>query len=350
MEYYREEEIRNIERTREIIEELPAFCEGFFRYISETTSARTRLGYARDLRVFFGFLTERNRALKGKAISEIKLENMNMLTADDLEEYLEYLSYYRQNDTERFNGEKGKSRKLSAVRRLLSYLYKKGHISSNPGELVDTPKIHHKSILTLEPDEVSKLLEIVKSGEGLSPKEKQYHSLMAARDTALITLLLGTGIRVSECVGIDLNHIDFGTNGIRITRKGGNQVIVYFGEEVEEALYEYLGQREEIEAEPGSENALFLSIQKKRLGVRSVQKLVKKYSEMVTGIKKITPHKLRSTYGTALYRETGDIYLVADVLGHSDVNTTKRHYARLSDENRRHAANVVRLGKEKIQD
>lgn len=347
MEYYKEEEIRNIERARNIIDELPSFCDGFFRYIAETASARTRLGYARDLKIFFGFLTERNRELKGKKISEISIENMNMITADDLEEYLEYLSYYRQNDKERFNGEKGKSRKLSAVRRLFSYLYKKGRITSNPGELVDTPKIHSKSILTLEPDEVSRLLDIVKSGEGLSPGEKRFHNLMAARDTAIITLLLGTGIRVSECVGIDINHIDFGTNGIRITRKGGNQVIIYFGSEVEEALYAYLEEREKTEALPGSENALFLSIQKKRLGVRSVQMLVKKYSEMVTSLKKITPHKLRSTYGTALYRETGDIYLVADVLGHNDVNTTKKHYARISDENRRHAANVVVLGRDK---
>ncbi len=346
MEYYQEEEKRNIEKARAIADELPRFCEGFFRYISETTSARTRLGYARDIRVFFTFMTERNRELKGRDISQITIEDMNRVTAEDLEEYLEYLTYYRANNTERFNGEKGKSRKLSAIRRLLSYLYKKGRISANPGELVDTPKIHTKNILTLEPDEVSRLLDVVKSGEGLSPKEKQYHSLMAARDTAIITLLLGTGLRVSECVGIDINHIDFGTNGIKITRKGGNQVIIYFGEEVERALYAYLAEREEVKAMPGSEDALFLSIQKKRLGVRSVQKLVKKYSEMVTAIKKITPHKLRSTYGTALYRETGDIYLVADVLGHSDVNTTKKHYAKLSDENRRHAANVVRLGRD----
>ncbi|MCC8097293.1 MAG: tyrosine-type recombinase/integrase, partial [Eubacterium sp.] len=303
-------------------------------------------GDARDLKVFFGFLTDSNIDLKGKHISEITIENMKMITAEDLEEYLEYLSYYKKEDKERFNGEKGKSRKLSAVRRLLSYLYKKGKIPSNPGELIDMPKIHDKNILTLEPDEVSRLIDIVKSGEGLSPKEKQFHSLIAARDTAIITLLLGTGLRVSECVGIDINDIDFSTNGIRITRKGGNEVVVYFGEEVEEALYAYLAEREGIKPLEGSENALFLSIQKKRIGVRAVQKLVKKYSELVTTLKKITPHKLRSTYGTALYRETGDIYLVADVLGHSDVNTTKKHYAKQSDLNRRKAANVVKLGKD----
>jgi site-specific recombinase XerD len=99
-------------------------------------------------------------------------------------------------------------------------------------------------------------------------------------------------------------------------------------------------------AEEGSENALFLSMQKKRIAVRSVENLVKKYSRLVTPLKKITPHKLRSTYGTSLYKETGDIYLVADVLGHSDVNTTKKHYAALEDERRRSARNKVKLREE----
>ena len=112
---------------------------------------------------------------------------------------------------------------------------------------------------------------------------------------------------------------------------------------MEDALKEYLKEREHIIPEKGHEDALFLSLQRKRMSVRSVEKLVKKYSRIVTPLKKITPHKLRSTYGTNLYRETGDIYLVADVLGHSDVNTTKKHYAALEDERRRSARNKVRL-------
>ena len=87
-------------------------------------------------------------------------------------------------------------------------------------------------------------------------------------------------------------------------------------------------------------------MQKKRIGVRAVEKLVKNYASQVTTLKKISPHKLRSTYGTTLYRETGDIYLVADVLGHSDVNTTKKHYAQQSDDNRRRAARIVKLREE----
>ena len=142
-----------------------------------------------------------------------------------------------------------------------------------------------------------------------------------------MTLLLGTGIRVSECVGLDITDVDFRNNGIKVHRKGGAEVVVYFGDEVRTALLNYLEERNTIEAVEGSTNALFLSLQKKRIGVRAVENLVKKYSKLITTMKNITPHKLRSTYGTSLYRETGDIYLVADVLGHKDVNTTKKHYA-----------------------
>ena len=96
-------------------------------------------------------------------------------------------------------------------------------------------------------------------------------------------------------------------------------------------------------AADGSVNALFLSLQNKRISVRSVEKMVNKYSKLVTNLKHITPHKLRSTYGTSLYRETGDIYLVADVLGHKDVNTTRKHYAAIDDDRRRSAAKYVKL-------
>ena len=158
-----------------------------------------------------------------------------------------------------------------------------------------------------------------------------------------MTLFLGTGIRVSECVGLNIEDVDLKNNGIKILRKGGNEVVVYFSDEVLEALLPYLEERKNIEAAPGHSNALFLSMQKKRMSVRSVEKLVKKYARTVTTMKNITPHKLRSTYGTNLYNETGDIYLVADVLGHKDVNTTKKHYASLEDNRRRMAAKAVIL-------
>lgn len=187
------------------------------------------------------------------------------------------------------------------------------------------------------------LLDEVEQGDKLTDKQKSYHTKTKTRDLALLTLLLGTGIRVSECVGLNISDVDFKNGGIRIYRKGGKEVTVYFGTEVEDALLDYLEERDRIIPEQGHEDALFLSLQRRRMAVRSVENLVKKYARTVAPLKPITPHKLRSTYGTNLYRETGDIYLVADVLGHSDVNTTKRHYAALEDERRRSARNKVRL-------
>ena len=119
--------------------------------------------------------------------------------------------------------------------------------------------------------------------------------------------------------------------------------VLYFSDEVAEALRPYLEQRAQAIPAAGSEKALFLSLQNKRMSVRSAENMVKKYASIVTPLKHITPHKLRSTYGTHLYQETGDIYLVADVLGHSDVNTTKKHYAAIDETRRRSARKAVKL-------
>jgi len=113
---------------------------------------------------------------------------------------------------------------------------------------------------------------------------------------------------------------------------------------VSAVLKDYLAVRKEIIPQPGHEHALFLSMQKRRITVRAVENMVKKYALVVAPLKKrLSPHKLRSTFGTNLYHETGDIYLVADVLGHSDVNTTRKHYAAMSDDRRRLAAQSVKL-------
>ena len=205
------------------------------------------------------------------------------------------------------------------------------------------PKLHSKEIIRLDVDEVALMLDSVESGEKLTKKQQDFHKKTEVRDLAMISLLLGTGIRVSECVGLNLSDVDFKNAGIHIHRKGGKEVIVYFSDEVAEALQAYYEERQKLIPVTGHEDALFLSLQKKRMNVRSVENLVKKYARTVTTLKNITPHKLRSTYGTNLYKETGDIYLVADVLGHSDVNTTKKHYAALEDDRRRSARNIVKL-------
>ncbi len=341
--YHEQLNIDNTERLRKLLEELPSFCKNFFRGIEPTTSSLTRIAYAYDLGVFFEFLSKSNPLLKNTPIKEIKVDFLDQLKPIDIEEYLDYLSYYRSEEKDRLNTENGKKRKLVSLRSFYSYYYKKEMIQTNPASLINVPKLHEKAIIRLDIDEVVKLLDEVESAENMTPKQQKYHEKTKLRDLALMTLLLGTGIRVSECVGLDINDVDFENNGIKIRRKGGYEVIIYFGEEVREAILDYLQERNQMVPCEGHTNALFLSMQLKRINVRSVENLVKKYSSVVTKLKKITPHKLRSTYGTTLYRETGDIYLVADVLGHKDVNTTKKHYAAIEDERRRSAAKVVKL-------
>lgn len=342
--YHEQKNIENITKLRGLIRELPPFCAEFFRGIEPRTSSRTRIAYAYDLRVFFDFLLKENPTIHRLSISEIKLEHLEQLQVMDLEEYMEYLKY-RFNDKHQgvMNKERGIMRKISSLKSFYNYFYRNERIKNNPAALVLLPKLHEKEIIRLDVDEVALLLDQVEQGENLTSSQKKYHNKTKIRDLALCTLLLGTGIRVSECVGLNIQDIDFKNGGIRIHRKGGKEVTVYFGSEVEDALLDYLEERNNVIPESGHEDALFLSLQRKRMAVRSVENLVKKYAKIVTPLKKITPHKLRSTYGTNLYRETGDIYLVADVLGHSDVNTTKKHYAALEDERRRSARNAVKL-------
>lgn len=351
MEYFEEINKKYVLRLREIQKELPDFIREFFIGIAENTSIRTRVGYAYDLRIFFNYLIENCSAFKDVCIDKIVISDLDKIKVYDIEGFLDYLTYYTKIDNdgiemEHKNRENGKSRKLAAVRRMLNFFYKREKIKANPGELIETPKIHDKNIVRLEPDEVARLLDAVEKGDKLSERQKKWHQYTRVRDLAIITLLLGTGMRVSECVGINIRDVDFKVNGVKITRKGGNQAVLYFGDEVAEALDAYFCEREQIEAAKGFEDALFLSMQRRRITDRAIQNLVKKYSSLITNLKNISPHKLRSTYGTALYMETGDIYLVADVLGHANVNTTRKHYAQMQDSRRRSAAKFVKLRKD----
>ncbi len=361
--YHDELNKQNIRKLREIMTTLPPFCRQFFRGVDNIYGSRTKIAYAYDLRIFFDYLHQNHPYGKTLDILDFPLEILDKVKREDIEDYLEYLSLYNKdltnlssdsvseitetsciiNKTEITNEERGKSRKLASLRSFYNYFYRNEMIQTNPASLVSMPKLHSKEIIRLEPNEVAQLLDQVEAGTKLTEKQSAYHAKTKVRDLALLTLLLGTGIRVSECVGLNIYDVHFDNMGIKVRRKGGYEDIVYFGEEVEKALSDYLDQREHIIPVSGHEDALFLSMQNKRLTVRSVEKLVKKYSSLVTSLKKITPHKLRSTYGTNLYQETGDIYLVADVLGHKDVNTTRKHYAAMQDYNKRKAAKTVKL-------
>ncbi len=359
LKYHEQMDRDNTLKLRGLLQELPPFCRCFFRAIEPRTSSRTRIAYAYDLRVFFQFLSDSVPELSGKPIEKFVLSDIADLPVLRLEEYMEYLKYrVREQEKlpeDRIPGRKGKGRveilnhersikrKISSLKSFYKYLYRDQLISEDTASLLILPKLREREIIRLDENEVADLLDTAESGEKLTERQQRFHEKTALRDTAILSLMLGTGIRVSECVGLNIQDLDLNSDGIRIHRKGGKEVTVYFSDEVERILSSYLKARKKMAALSGSEDALFLSLQKKRIGVRAVENMVKKYASAVTPLKHITPHKLRSTYGTNLYRETGDIYLVADVLGHEDVNTTKKHYAALEEERRRSARNRVHL-------
>ena len=345
--YHEQETIDNTVALRTILADMPVYVRTYFRGIEVNTASRTRVGYAGDIKNFFEFMLSTNSSLKNKTFNDITLDVLNHLEAEDIEEYLEHLKYYVKDGKEYTNGERSIKRKLSALRNLYAYLYKNDKLTNNPIVKVNMPKIHDKAIVRMENNEVASFLDNVEYGNKLTKQQLVFHEKTKIRDLALLTLMLGTGIRVSECVGLDIRDVDFDNERIKVVRKGGYESYVYFGTEVTTALLPYIEEREKIEPIEGHENALFLSSQRRRISVRAVEMLVKKYALPVTPMKKITPHKLRSTYGTSLYQETSDIYLVADVLGHSDVNTTKKHYADIDQQRKRSARNAVTLRENK---
>ena len=347
--YFDERNEKNIIKIREICSELPDFTTRFFLGIQLKTTPLTRLNYAYDLRIFFDYLSKIK--FKNKiAANEITMSDIELLTSTDIEMFLDYISSYEFQDKSYSCGEKAKSRKLSTLRTFFKFFYRKNELSSDIAAKVDMPKLHDQSIIRLDIDEIVKILDTAEDGLNMSDKQRQFNKITSKRDVAILTLFLGTGIRISELVGIDVKDIDFDSNAFTVTRKGGNRQMLYFSEEVAEALKAYLTWREneinmssDVGIKMQNNPALFLSLQGKRISVRSVELLVKKYSRIINPLKKITPHKLRSTFGTQLYHETQDIYMVADVLGHKDINTTKKHYAAMSEDIRKQAAKKIKL-------
>lgn len=337
--YFEQREISCIERLEKIIEELPYFVRDFFIGVELRTSPLTRLNYGYDLRVFFDFLSK--KVFKTKQILDIELSDLSKLDVSDFEYFLSYLSHYNINGKNERCTETGKARKLSTLRAFYKHFFNKNLLPANTPSKVQMPKIHDKEIIRLDSnekvDEIGDMLYVVESGNGLTKKQISFHNATKLRDTAIITLFLGTGIRISELVGLDLDDIDLNSNSFVVTRKGGNRAVLYFNNDVSSALNTYINQRANDKNVDENEKALFLSLQNRRISTRTVQELVKKYAKIVSPLKKITPHKLRSTFGTSLYRQTGDIYVVADCLGHKDVNTTKKHYAAITEDIRKKA-------------
>lgn len=341
--YYLDRNRNNMRKLNEMLAELPAFCSIFFIGIQDTTTPLTRLNYAVDLKTFFNYIVTYEQDFLNREVKSLTLNDIDIIDSRLIERFLGYLSYYDKDNGEVLsNGERGKLRKLSTLRAFFKYFFNKDMIKANVASKVASPKQHEKPIIRLEPQETTELMYSCNTLSGFSEHQRKYNEHFRIRDNAILSLFLTTGIRVSECVGLNIDDFNFSLNSFRVTRKGGNQVILYFSEETAETLQQYLKYRDTLQI-PKEERAMFISSQGKRMMVRTMEYLVKKYAKIATPLKNITPHKLRSTYGTNLYNATNDIYVVAEVLGHKDVNTTKKHYAAISDDIRKSVANKVKL-------
>lgn len=357
-DYHEQAQRARTKRLRELQRELPDMCADYFMSIEQLTSPLTRLSYAYDLKLFFQYLSDEVANFSGKPVTAFVVEDIRQVTKQDLERYARYLALYVKNESlddgqiaskEISNHEFGIKRKYASLRAFYKYLFAEGLIESNIAALVPLPKLHEHAIIRLDVDEVARILDLAENGQALPKTYQKYHNVTKKRDLAMLSLFLGTGIRISECVGLNIDDFDFEQNAFVVTRKGGKEVILYLSDEVAAALKDYLDERRNIEALPGHEDACFLSIQRRRITQRAVENMVKKYASIAAPLKKkISPHKLRSTFGTNLYRETGDIYLVADVLGHSDVNTTRKHYAAIAEDHRRIAAQKTILREDPV--
>lgn len=333
---YKEEKNNQIKaKVLDAVKELPEYAASYILSISGATSPSTCLEYYRDIRRFLLFVVE-SCVYDISDIRDITAEMLENLDVDFLNTYFNlYLGAYENNGKIQSNKKVSIRRKMSSVKSLYAFMTENELILKNPMLRIKPPKVTDKEIIYLNSEETHDFLKTVKHGKSnASSMQEKYHSLQERRDYALVNLLLGTGIRVSECVGLDIKDIDISHSALHITRKGGNEDVVYMNDDLTEIMADYLTYRKTLNPLPGHENALFLSLQRKRMGVRSVEVLIKKYKDQ-TGISKhITPHKLRSTYGTNLYEATGDLYLTAKNLGHRSVTTTEKFYSSMSEKHK----------------
>lgn len=321
-----------LEKLREYYRSMPDYAVDYIQNIRSNIRLSTTLAYADDIYDFLRYLCEVNPTLQGKKPSEIPLSAMDQLDFHDMDEYMIEKSHYevlhRNHKTEiRETKPTRKARIQSSLRAFFTFLHTHRYIRSNPTEGMKKVRLQKdKMIDRLDLEQTRKLLDTVRNTELSNPKARSRSEHTQYRDTAILTLLINTGIRVSELVGLNLRDVDFESREIVVIRKGGKPDNVFFNDETAAALFDYVKLERPNYAEP-DEDALFLSTRRERMAVRSIQAMLKKYGREAIPLKKtLSPHKLRKTYGTLLYEHTGDIRLVADVLGHTDIAVTSRHY------------------------
>ncbi|MDD5922352.1 MAG: tyrosine-type recombinase/integrase [Eubacteriales bacterium] len=320
---------------RRIEESLPDFLNDYFIFLRGNNLPASRLEYLREVLAFFTYLTDATNLVKAKNPKEITLEEFSRLTARDVNVYLDYLRNYtvERKDciTVYENGSKTLARKKSSLSVLFRELHREGLMKENISEGFDpirVPRAGEHEIKALDDDEVMRMLDAVTVGSGLSPHEKTYWEKTKKRDKAILLLFLTYGLRLSELQQLNLSSFNMSRGEFKIYRKRDKEAIMPLNRSCEGAVKDYIeNERKSNDDLPEeSRDALFLSLQEKRMTGRQIRELVKKYTSIALRTSRkegYSPHKLRATAATSLIGRGESIYDVAALLDHEQVTTTQ---------------------------
>ena len=318
---------------------LPHFAQDFINHLAVINKSKTtQYAYTNELNLFFQYLCNSISAFPSFP-RDISLLHIETIGHRDIEAYLSWASI------ERDNGVRALARKQAAIKSLYRYLVREDMISKDVTIKLDPIKVSQKLPKALEPNQIADLTDVLTTGMGLSKDELKYHSYIEKRNYAIFLTFLGTGLRLSELCSLNLTTTNLQKGCFEVIRKGNKETVVYFNTEISEALNDYL-QNERQRYVQGKTEALFLSIQGKRISTRAVQNLITKYMTILKTLGHNTDgfsaHKMRSTFATLLLRETDNLAIVQDALGHSDPRTT-RIYAKVLDEQLKRSAALIKF-------
>lgn len=315
--------------------ELPSFMRSYFAYLRGNVLPMTRLSYLHEIKFFLNYLINETDLTKADDTCEIKAEEFNEITAADINLFIDYCRRYVVDDgktvTMYENGNKTLARKKSSISVLFKQLYRDGIIDKNITDAFDpirVPKPGEREIKALQDDEVMIMLDAVTTGTGLTEHEKKYWEKTKLRDKAILTIFVTYGLRLSELQQLNVSSFNFSRGEFKIYRKRGKESTMPVNRSIEMVVKDYIkNERSHITpATEGDEDALFLSMQGKRITERAIRELVKKYTSIAMGTSRsdgYSPHKLRATAATSLIGRGNSIFDVQALLDHEQVTTTQ---------------------------
>lgn len=318
---------------------LPHFAQDFINHLAVINKSRnTQYAYTNELHLFFQFLCNSRPTFPSLPV-DISLLLMEKIGHRDIEAYLSWARI------ERNNGVRALARKQAVIKSLYRYLLREDMISKDVTIKLDPINVNQKLPKALEPNQIADLTDVLQNGTGLSKEQLKYHTYTEKRNYAIFLTFIGTGLRLSELCNLNLTTTNLNKGCFEVIRKGNKETVVYFNTEISEALNDYL-QKERQRYAQGKSEALFLSMQGKRISTRAVQNLITKYMTILKTLGHNTDgfsaHKMRSTFATLLLRETDNLAIVQDALGHSDPRTT-RIYAKVLDEQLKRSAALIKF-------